>query len=144
MFSCERYCYYTRQFSSVQVAKPQDFRRVKSLFFVHNSKFALSKLYIVYRGCIYAVLSVKTSGVLLPGVVRRFFKADQDHVKEALGAEYTDHNLVVAGPLGLPAKHITVNTALNCLIKRNDLSKVVFYSVFWSCSHCNHRPGMVL
>lgn len=117
---------------------------MKSLFFVHNSKFSLSKLYIVYSGCIYACLPAKTSGVLLPGVVGCSSKADQDHVKEALGAEYTDYNLVVAGPLGLPAEHITVNTALNRLSKRNDFSKVVFYSVFWSCSHCNHRPSMVL
>lgn len=117
---------------------------MKSLFFVHNSKFALSKLYIVYSGCIYACLPAKTSGVLLPGVVRRFFKADQGHVIEARGAAYTDYNLVVAGPLGLPSEHITVNTALNRLSKKDDLSKVVFYSVFWSCSHCNHRPGMVL
>ena len=69
---------------------------------------------------------------------------DQGHVIEALGAAYAAYNLVVAGPLGLPAEHTTVNTALNRPIKRNDLSKVVFYSIFWSCSHCNHRPGMVL
>ena len=117
---------------------------MKSLFFVHNSKFALSKLYIVYSSCIYACLPAKTSGVLFSDVVGCFFKADQGHVIEALGAAYAAYNLVVAGPLGLPAEHTTVNTALNRPIKRNDLSKVVFYSIFWSCSHCNHRLGMVL
>ena len=73
--------------------------------------------------------SVRT--VFLPKTVAEMsvaYKADQDNVKEALGAEYTDYNLVVAGLLGLPTEHATVNTALNRLIKKNDLPKVVFHS----------------
>ena len=73
--------------------------------------------------------SIRT--VFLPKTVAEMlvaYKADQDNVKEALGAEYTDYNLVVAGPLGLPTEHTTVNTALNRLIKKNDLPKVVFHS----------------
>ena len=56
------------------------------------------------------------------------YKANQDTVKEVRGDEYTDYNLVVAGTLGLPTEHTTINTALNRLIKKNNLSKVVFHS----------------
>lgn len=35
---------------------------------------------------------------------------------------------MVAGPLGLPTEHTTVNAALNRLIKKNNLPKVVFHS----------------
>ena len=73
--------------------------------------------------------SIRT--VFLPKTVAEMlvaYKADQDNVKEALGDEYTDYNLVVAGPLGLPTEHTTVNTALSRLIKKNNLPKVVFHS----------------
>ena len=73
--------------------------------------------------------SVRT--VFLPRTVAEMlvaYKADQDNIKEALGDEYTDYNLVVAGPLGLPTEHTTVNAALNRLIKKNNLPKVVFHS----------------
>ena len=56
------------------------------------------------------------------------FKAEQDMTKEALGAEYTDYNLVVAGPLGMPTEQSTINGALKKLIEKNDLPKVVFHS----------------
>ena len=73
--------------------------------------------------------SIRT--VFLPRTVAEMlvaYKADQDNIKEALGDEYTDYNLVVAGPLGLPTVHTTVNAALNRLIKKNNLPKVVFHS----------------
>ncbi len=56
------------------------------------------------------------------------FKAEQDMTKEALGAEYTDYNLVVAGPLGMPTEQSTINGALKRLIEKNNLPKVVFHS----------------
>ena len=52
----------------------------------------------------------------------------QDMTKEALGAEYTDYNLVVAGPLGMPTEQSTINGALKRLIEKNNLPKVVFHS----------------
>ena len=45
--------------------------------------------------------------------------------KDALGAEYADYNLVVAGPLGMPTEQSTINGAL---IEENNLPKVVFHS----------------
>ena len=36
--------------------------------------------------------------------------------KDALGAEYADYNLVVAGPLGMPTEQSTINGALKQLI----------------------------
>ena len=40
--------------------------------------------------------------------------------KDALGAEYADYNLVVAGPLGMPTEQSTINGALKQLIEEND------------------------
>ena len=48
--------------------------------------------------------------------------------KDALGAEYADYNIVVAGPLGMPTEQSTINGALKQLIEENDLPKVVFHS----------------
>lgn len=53
------------------------------------------------------------------------YKAEQDMTKDALGAEYADYNLVVAGPLGMPTEQSTINGALKQLIEENDLPKVV-------------------
>lgn len=73
--------------------------------------------------------SIRT--IFLPKTVAEMlveFKAEQDMTKEALGAEYTDYNLVVAGPLGMPTEQSTINGALKKLIEKNDLPKVVFHS----------------
>ena len=73
--------------------------------------------------------SIRT--IFLPKTVAEMlveFKAEQDMTKEALGAEYTDYNLVVAGPLGMPTEQSTINGALKRLIEKNDLPKVVFHS----------------
>ena len=73
--------------------------------------------------------SVRT--VFLPRTVAEMlvaYKADQDNIKEALGDEYTDYNLVVAGPLGMPTEQSTINGALKRLIEKNNLPKVVFHS----------------
>ncbi len=51
------------------------------------------------------------------------YKAEQDMTKDALGAEYADYNLVVAGPLGMPTEQSTINGALKQLIEENDLPK---------------------
>lgn len=56
------------------------------------------------------------------------WKEGQDEVREALGAEYQNYNLVFAGALGLPTESNTINTALQRLIKENDLPPVVFHS----------------
>lgn len=48
--------------------------------------------------------------------------------RDALGTEYADYNLVVAGPLGMPTEQSTINGALKQLIEENDLPKVVFHS----------------
>ena len=73
--------------------------------------------------------SIRT--IFLPKTVAEMlveFKAEQDMTKEALGAEYTDYNLVVAGPLGMPTEQSTINGALKQLIEKNNLLKVVFHS----------------
>ena len=56
------------------------------------------------------------------------YKAEQDITSDALGTEYADYNLVVAGPLGMPTEQSTINGALKQLIEENDLPKVVFHS----------------
>lgn len=73
--------------------------------------------------------SIRT--IFLPKTVAEMlvhYKAEQDMTKDALGAEYADYNLVVAGPLGMPTEQSTINGALKQLIEENDLPKVVFHS----------------
>ena len=73
--------------------------------------------------------SIRT--IFLPKTVAEMlvhYKAEQDMTRDALGAEYADYNLVVAGPLGMPTEQSTINGALKQLIEENDLPKVVFHS----------------
>ena len=70
--------------------------------------------------------------VFLPHTVAEMltsWKKRQDYEKEALGAEYQDYNLVMAGPLGLPTESSTITDSFKRLIKENDLPKVVFHSL---------------
>ena len=53
----------------------------------------------------------------------------QLEVIDALGDEYRDFGLVIAGPLGMPIESTRINDALRKLIKKNDLPKVVFHSL---------------
>lgn len=57
------------------------------------------------------------------------WKAAQDEVKDALGDEYQDFGLVLAGPLGMPTEAGTINAAFRELIEKNGLPKVVFHSL---------------
>jgi integrase len=70
--------------------------------------------------------------IFLPKTVAEMlvsWKAEQDMVRESLGAEYTDYNLVLAGPLGMPTESATINAALHKLIEENDLPHIVFHSL---------------
>ena len=57
------------------------------------------------------------------------WKKEQDFTIEALGSEYQDYNLVMAGPIGLPVEPATIKSSLNKLIEEHDLPKVVFHSL---------------
>ena len=57
------------------------------------------------------------------------WKTKQDELKEALGSEYNDYNLVFAGPFGMPTENSTINNAFHRLISENDLPPVVFHSI---------------
>ena len=70
--------------------------------------------------------------IFLPRTVARMlteWKKEQDFTKDALGSEYTDYNLVVAGPFGFPVESSTIQGALSKLIEEHDLPKVVFHSL---------------
>ncbi len=78
----------------------------------------------------------KTEGsvrkIFLPKTVAEMlidWKREQDYVREALGCEYHDYNLVIAGPMGLPVETSTVEAAFTKLIEENDLPRVVFHSL---------------
>ncbi len=78
----------------------------------------------------------KTAGsnrkVFLPRTVAYMlidWKKEQDLAKEALGSEYTDFNLVIAGPTGSPVENSTITDSFRKLIEENDLPKVVFHSL---------------
>ena len=57
------------------------------------------------------------------------WKKEQDFVKEALGSEYQDYNLVMAGPVGFPIEASTMQTMFNRLIEKHGLPRVVFHSL---------------
>jgi integrase len=78
----------------------------------------------------------KTAGsnrkIFLPKTVANMlieWKKEQDFTIEALGSEYQDYNLVMAGPIGLPIEPATIKSSLNKLIEEHDLPKVVFHSL---------------
>lgn len=57
------------------------------------------------------------------------WKAGQDKIKETLGDEYLNYNLVMATPFGLPIGTSSIRKALNDLIKEHNLPPVVFHSL---------------
>lgn len=57
------------------------------------------------------------------------WKNDQDEIKLALGDEYSDFNLVLAGPLGMPTENSVLQASFRHLIDDHDLPRVVFHSL---------------
>ncbi|NCD03854.1 MAG: site-specific integrase [Clostridia bacterium] len=56
-------------------------------------------------------------------------KQDIENLKELLGDEYKDYNLVFCNNSGSPIEGQIINRALNKLIEENNLPKVVFHSL---------------
>lgn len=52
-----------------------------------------------------------------------------EEIKELLGDEYHDYNLLFANASGRPMEGQVINRALSKLIKENDLPPVVFHSI---------------
>ena len=70
--------------------------------------------------------------VFLPETVAKMLidhRNEQLKVQEALGSEYQDYNLVMAGPFGLPKEASRINYRFHELIREHDLPKVVFHSL---------------
>ena len=70
--------------------------------------------------------------VFLPKTVAEMlveWKKDQDELKEALGMEYMDYQIVMATSAGLPMSDSVIRHDLNKLIEEYDLPKVVFHSL---------------
>ena len=57
------------------------------------------------------------------------WKKGQDKIKETLGEEYMEYNLVMATTFGLPVGTSSIRKALNDLIKEHNLPPVVFHSL---------------
>ena len=57
------------------------------------------------------------------------WKKNQDEVKEILGAEYHDYNLVLALPNGRPLEGQVISRSFKDLIRKHDLPDVVFHSI---------------
>ena len=91
------------------------------------------------RGCNSTVLVLKepktrtsVRKVFLPKAVAEMLaerKREIDELKELLGDEYRDYNLVFASTQGTPTEANVVNRAFSKLIKENGLPKVVFHSL---------------
>ena len=73
-----------------------------------------------------------TRKIFLPRTVAEMlidWKREQDFVKEALGSEYSDFDLVMANDTGMPTEQSRITALSSDLIQRNDLPKVVFHSL---------------
>ena len=91
------------------------------------------------RGCNSTVLALKepktktsVRKVFLPRAVAEMLverKRTVDELKELLGDEYRDYNLVFASTQGTPTEANFINRAFSKLIQENDLPKVVFHSL---------------
>ena len=70
--------------------------------------------------------------VYLPKTVAEMLikrKKDQEELKELIGDEYTEYNLVFTFTNGRPLENAKIERAFAKLIKDNDLPKVVFHSL---------------
>lgn len=70
--------------------------------------------------------------VFLPVTVAEMLiehKKKQEEEKELLGAEYKDNNLVICTSFGTPREQPSIESALQRLIKENDLPRIVFHSI---------------
>ena len=70
--------------------------------------------------------------IFLPRTVAEMlirWKEQQMETIEALGDEYQDFDLVIAGPLGMPTEAGTINASFRTLIEKNNLPRVVFHSL---------------
>lgn len=70
--------------------------------------------------------------VFLPSAVAEMLverRKAVDEIKELLGDEYKDYNLVFASSSGTPIEGATINRLFDKLIADNDLPKVVFHSI---------------
>ena len=56
-------------------------------------------------------------------------KAEQDKLKEILGGEYHDYNLVLTTPYGMPLGSTAIRHRFSKLIEEHNLPKVVFHSL---------------
>jgi len=59
----------------------------------------------------------------------RQLRADQDEKKSLLGDVYTDYNMVIAGDAGYPVEHRNIHKAMDKLLLKSGMSKVVFHSL---------------
>ncbi len=57
------------------------------------------------------------------------WKKQQDEIREALGTEYQDYNLVMATPFGMPISDSKIRNDMKKLIREHDLPPVVFHSL---------------
>ena len=100
---------------------------------------ALTFKFPTVRGCNSTVLALKepktrtsVRKVFLPRAVAEMLverKKTVDELKELLGDEYRDYDLVFASTQGTPTEANFINRAFGKLITDNDLPKVVFHSL---------------
>ncbi len=76
--------------------------------------------------------ATSTRKIFLPRTVAEMlvdWKKEQDDIKEALGSEYSDFELVMANGIGMPTEQSRITSLFEELIAKNDLPRVVFHSL---------------
>lgn len=62
------------------------------------------------------------------------WKEKQDRLKEFMGPDYTDYNLVLAQETGRPGEDRIIGNQFECLKKSAGLPNVVFHSLRHTCA----------
>ena len=126
---------YARKECFIRVDKQLD--RVKKELLGRSNA---SKIYYVFPSSPESVTALVLKAPKTQASVRKVFlpneivpmlkswKQEQERMKELLGSEYHDHNLVLANQNGAPCEESKIRKELNKIIEEAGLPKVVFHS----------------
>lgn len=113
------YIFINKQSQRVKIEALKELKE-KDVLLVFPAKSKKNKTVCILK----SAKNDRTRKVFLPKSVVKMlveWKAKQDEIKEVLGEEYMDYNLVMASTYGIPIEEGAIRGPLNKLIKENNL-----------------------
>ena len=122
------YLYVNKELQRVYI-EHLDKLKANEIFFkfppiMHNSKSILILKKPKNETSVRRIWIPKTAAASL-----RDLKTEQDERKNLLSDIYTDYNMVIASNTGYPVEHRNIHKAMDKLIIKSELPKVVFHSL---------------